>query len=109
MVAKMTKQKSTSNDATKSSIWGGRFACGPSQLMQEINGSISYDQRFYKQDIAGSKAHATMLAACGIITSTDCDAIHNGLGQIANEIQQGRFVFSDSLEDIHMNIESRLA
>jgi argininosuccinate lyase len=109
MVAKMTKQKPTSNDATKSSIWGGRFAFGPSQLMQDINASISYDQRLYQQDIAGSKAHATMLAACGIITSADCDAIHKGLGQIAIEIEQGKFVFSDSLEDIHMNIESRLA
>ncbi len=105
----MTKQKPTSNDATKSSIWGGRFASGPSQLMQDINASISYDQRLYQQDIAGSKAHATMLAACGIITSADCDAIHKGLGQIATEIEQGQFVFSESLEDIHMNIESRLA
>ena len=67
MVAKMKKQKPTSNDATKSSIWGGRFVSGPSQLMQDINASISYDRRLYKQDIAGSKAHATMLAACGII------------------------------------------
>ena len=94
MVEKMKKQKPTSNDATKSSIWGGRFAFGPSQLMQDINASISYDHRLYQQDIAGSKAHATMLAACGIITSTDCDAIHKGLGQIAIEIEQGKFVFS---------------
>ena len=105
----MTKQKSTSNDNLKSSIWGGRFASGPSQLMQDINASVSYDRRLYQQDIAGSKAHATMLAACNIITSADCNAIHKGLEQIAIEIEQGKFVFSDSLEDIHMNIESRLA
>ena len=104
MVTKMIKQKPTSNDAKKSSIWGGRFASGPSQLMQHINASISYDQRLYQQDIAGSQAHATMLAACGIITSADCDAIHKGLGLIATEIEQGQFVFSESLEDIHMNI-----
>ena len=68
----MTKHEPTSNEGAKSSIWGGRFASGPSQLMQDINASISYDQRLYRQDIAGSKAHATMLAACGIITAADC-------------------------------------
>ena len=77
--------------------------------MQDINASISYDQRLYRQDIAGSKAHATMLAACGIITTADCEAIHKGLAQIASEIEQGAFAFSVALEDIHMNIESRLA
>ncbi|MGC6453725.1 MAG: argininosuccinate lyase, partial [Candidatus Puniceispirillaceae bacterium] len=60
----------------KSSIWGGRFSSGPSQLMQEINASIDYDQRLYRQDIAGSRAHASMLAACGIISEADRDAIH---------------------------------
>ena len=78
-------------------------------IRDSINASISYDQRLYRQDIAGSKAHATMLAACGIITSADCDAIHTGLAQIASEIEQGAFAFSAALEDIHMNIESRLA
>ena len=109
MVSKMTKRKSTSNDATKSSIWGGRFSSGPSQLMEDISASVSFDQRLYQQDIVGSRAHATMLAACGIISFEDCDAIQKGLGQIANEIEQGQFVFSQSLEDIHMNVESRLA
>ena len=85
----MTKHEPTSNEGAKSSIWGGRFASGPSQLMQDINASISYDQRLYRQDIAGSKAHATMLAACGIITAADCEAIHTGLAQIASEIEQG--------------------
>ena len=109
MVTKMTKHEPTSNEGAKSSIWGGRFASGPSQLMQDINASISYDQRLYRQDIVGSKAHATMLAACGIITTADCEAIHTGLAQIASEIEQGTFAFSAALEDIHMNIESRLA
>ena len=97
------------NDQGKSTIWGGRFAGGPSQLMQDINASISYDQKLYRQDIAGSKAHATMLAATGILTSEDEAAIHNGLDAIQKEIEQGSFVFQDSLEDIHMNIETRLS
>jgi len=109
VVMDMTKNNNTSSAETKSSIWGGRFSSGPSQLMQDINASISYDQRLYKQDIAGSKAHATMLAACGIISSDDCQQIHAGLGQIATEIETGVFVFSEALEDIHMNIEARLA
>jgi len=93
----------------KSSIWGGRFSSGPSQLMQDINASIDYDKRLYRQDIAGSKAHATMLAACDIISDDDRDAIHHGLDSILDEITRGEFVFSAALEDIHMNIESRLA
>ena len=105
----MSKSDKTGQDIAKSSIWGGRFSSGPSQLMQDINASISYDQRLYQQDIAGSKAHASMLAACGIISADDCTAIHKGLGQIADEIEAGEFTFSAALEDIHMNIESRLA
>ena len=93
---------------SKSSIWGGRFSSGPSQLMNDINASISYDQRLYRQDIAGSKAHATMLAECEIISREDCEAIHSGLNQITTEIEAGQFVFSEALEDIHMNIEHRL-
>ena len=93
----------------KSAIWGGRFAGGPSQLMQDINASISYDQKLYRQDIAGSKAHATMLADTGIISQDDKDAIHRGLDQIEGEIAAGEFAFSEVLEDIHMNIETRLA
>ena len=76
----MTKKDILSdNGPAKSSIWGGRFSSGPSQLMQDINASIGYDRRLYRQDIAGSRAHATMLAACGIITDADRDAIHQGL------------------------------
>ena len=109
LVVNMTKNDKTSQDESKSSIWGGRFSSGPSQLMQDINASISYDKRLYRQDIAGSKAHASMLAAMKIISNDDCQAIHGGLDQIASEIAAGDFVFSKALEDIHMNIESRLA
>ena len=93
----------------KSAIWGGRFAGGPSQLMQDINASISYDQKLYAQDIRGSKAHATMLAATGILTAEDEAAIHSGLSQIEAEIEAGTFTFDATLEDIHMNIETRLS
>ena len=96
-------------DSAKSSIWGGRFSSGPSQLMQDINASIDYDKRLYRQDIAGSRAHASMLAACGIISESDRDAINGGLDTIGAEIAAGDFTFSAALEDIHMNIESRLA
>ena len=105
LVETMSKQ----NNAKKSSIWGGRFSSGPSQLMQDINASISYDKRLYSQDIAGSKAHASMLASTNIISDDDCAAIHKGLDHIGSEIAAGQFAFSESLEDIHMNIESRLA
>ena len=106
----MTEKDTTpSQERQKSSIWGGRFSSGPSQLMQDINASIAYDQRLFRQDIAGSKAHASMLAHCGIISPVDRDAIHSGLETILDEITSGSFVFSAELEDIHMNIESRLA
>ena len=108
------KQKSQADataqgDATKSSIWGGRFSSGPSQLMQDINASIGYDQRLHQQDIAGSQAHAAMLAQCQIISDEDLKAINRGLEQISIEIRAGEFTFSPELEDIHMNIETRLA
>jgi len=89
-------------------MWGGRFAEGPSAIMEKINASIDFDQRFYAQDIAGSKAHATMLAATGILTDEDAKAIHQGLDTILEEIESGQFTFRASLEDIHMNVESRL-
>ncbi|MGJ8528891.1 argininosuccinate lyase [Maritalea sp.] len=89
-------------------MWGGRFASGPDAIMEEINASIDYDKRFYKQDIEGSKAHATMLAATGILTSEDKDAILKGLDQVRSEIDAGSFTFSRALEDIHMNVEARL-
>jgi argininosuccinate lyase len=90
------------------SLWGGRFAAGPSAIMQEINASISFDWQLWQDDIAGSKAHATMLAACGIISEADRDAILNGLERIEGEITNGQFDFSADREDIHMNVEARL-
>jgi argininosuccinate lyase len=89
-------------------MWGGRFASGPDAIMEEINASIGFDQRLFRQDIAGSKAHATMLAATGILTQTDRDAILAGLDEVLAEIENGTFKFSRALEDIHMNVESRL-
>ncbi len=95
---------------TKSSnaMWGGRFAAGPDAIMEAINASIAFDQRLAAQDIAGSRAHAAMLAATGIISDKDADAIGKGLLTILSEIETGDFVFSTALEDIHMNVESRL-
>jgi argininosuccinate lyase len=89
-------------------MWGGRFAAKPSLIMQAINASIDVDQRLWRQDIAGSKAHAAMLAFQGIITAEDNDKIQAGLSQIAAEIEAGAFVFDVALEDIHLNIEQRL-
>jgi len=90
-------------------MWGGRFATGPAAIMEEINASIGFDQKLWRQDIAGSKAHSAMLAARGIISADDLAKIHAGLDEIAGEIEAGTFTFSRSLEDIHMNIEARLA
>ncbi|MGY6534068.1 MAG: argininosuccinate lyase [Pararhodobacter sp.] len=90
------------------SMWGGRFAGGVDAIMEAINASIGFDRRLYAQDIAGSRAHAAMLAAQGIITSADAAAIDGGLTRIAAEIDAGDFPFSTALEDIHMNIEARL-
>ena len=89
--------------------WGGRFAAGPSVVMQEINASIGFDKRLWRQDIQGSLAHAAMLAKVGVISAQDAQAIHGGLEAIAHEIASGAFPFSEALEDIHMNIEARLA
>lgn len=89
-------------------MWGGRFAKGPDAIMEEINASIDFDQKLATQDIAGSKAHAAMLVRCGIISSDDGEKISEGLDTIALEIANGEFQFSRALEDIHMNIESRL-
>lgn len=99
------------NSETKSSnqMWGGRFASGPDAIMEEINASIGFDKKLYGQDIRGSIAHATMLAHQGIISAEDKDKIVHGLSTILSEIESGQFEFSRRLEDIHMNIEARLA
>ena len=89
-------------------IRGGRFRAKPADVMEEINASIDFDRRLYAQDIAGSQAHAAMLAKTGIISDGDADAIIKGLDAIAEEIESGKFEFKKSLEDIHMNVESRL-
>jgi len=89
-------------------MWGGRFAAGPDAIMEAINASIGFDQRLAAQDIAGSRAHAAMLAATGIITDNDAEAIRKGLLTVLSEIEGGTFQFSTALEDIHMNVEARL-
>lgn len=89
--------------------WGGRFAEGPSAIMEEINASINFDKKLWKQDIAGSLAHSEMLMKTSIISEQDKKDIHQGLQQIKTEIESGQFEFSRALEDIHMNIEVRLA
>ncbi|MGD9614213.1 MAG: argininosuccinate lyase [Alphaproteobacteria bacterium] len=90
-------------------MWGGRFAGGPAAIMRRINASIDFDKRLYAEDIAGSQAHCAMLVARRIISPEDGAAIRRGLGQIRAEIDSGAFVFSEAHEDIHLNIEARLA
>jgi argininosuccinate lyase len=97
----MTKAKSNA-------MWGGRFAAGPDAIMEAINASIGFDRRLYAQDIAGSRAHAAMLAAAGILTDSDAGSIREGLLTVLSEIEAGTFAFRADLEDIHMNIEARL-
>ena len=92
----------------KNTSWGGRYADGPSAIMQAINASIGFDRKMWRQDIEGSLAHAAMLAHVGILTAEEEAAIRQGLAEIAQEIAEGRFAFSEALEDIHMNIEARL-
>ncbi|GBR69551.1 argininosuccinate lyase [Gluconobacter kanchanaburiensis] len=89
--------------------WGGRFASGPAAIMGEINASIGFDKILWRQDIRGSLAHAAMLQKVGLLTETELAEIRQGLGDIAQEIGEGRFEFSPALEDIHMNIEARLS
>ncbi len=90
-------------------MWGGRFTSAPDAIMEEINASIDFDRHLYRQDIAASKAHAAMLAKTGIITARDAKSIARGLDTIQAEIEAGQFSFQRALEDIHMNVESRLA
>jgi argininosuccinate lyase len=90
-------------------MWGGRFVSGPDAIMEEINASIGFDYKFASQDIRGSLAHVAMLARQGIIEDSAAAAISSGLEQVRSEIEAGTFTFSRALEDIHMNVESRLA
>ena len=95
-------------DTKTNAMWGGRFAAGPDAIMEAINASIGFDQRLATQDIAGSRAHAAMLAATGIVSDSDVAAIREGLLTVLSEIEGGAFEFSTALEDIHMNVEARL-
>ncbi len=89
-------------------MWGGRFDAAPNELVARMGESVSFDKRLYKHDIAGSIAHAKMLGKQGIIPVEDSEAIATGLGQVREEIESGKFQWSAALEDVHMNIESRL-
>ncbi|MBF9058908.1 argininosuccinate lyase [Rhodobacterales bacterium HKCCSP123] len=95
-------------ETTTNAMWGGRFAAGPDAIMEAINASIGFDKRLAKQDIEGSRAHAAMLAATGILSDSDAEAIREGLLTVLSEIEAGTFRFSTALEDIHMNVEARL-
>ncbi|HSF92119.1 MAG TPA: lyase family protein, partial [Paracoccaceae bacterium] len=97
-----------SDKKSSNAMWGGRFASGPDAIMEAINASIDFDKRLYRQDIEGSRAHAAMLAAQGIISDNDAEVIREGLLTVLSEIESGDFPFSRALEDIHMNVESRL-
>jgi argininosuccinate lyase len=90
-------------------MWGGRFRQKTAALVEEYTQSVSYDRLMYRQDIAGSKAHARMLARQGVISQDDADKIVSGLAQIQEEIESGNFVWRREMEDVHMNIESRLS
>ncbi len=104
----LTMSDTTKKDTSSSTIWGGRFDGGPSEIMERINASIDFDQRMYAQDIAVSKAHAAMLVEQNIISAEDGARISDGLDQILGEIEAGDFEFKTELEDIHMNVEARL-
>jgi argininosuccinate lyase len=90
-------------------MWGGLYQSGPAEIMEEINASIDFDKALAPQDVAGSLAHVAMLADAGIVERADADAIARGLTQIKGEIEAGTLPFARALEDIHMNVESRLA
>ena len=104
-----SKETKTPIPTAASGIWGGRFASGPAAIMEEINASIGFDQRLAPQDITGSKAHAAMLAETGIISKQDAKKIEAGLDTILSEVASGDFQWRRDLEDVHMNIETRLS
>jgi argininosuccinate lyase len=95
-------------DAPNAKLWGGRFAEGTDALVEAFSESVSFDRRLWPQDIAGSTAHARMLAKIGVLTVDECSAIVDGLAAIAADIAAGRFDWQVALEDVHMNIESAL-
>ncbi|PRY24306.1 argininosuccinate lyase [Aliiruegeria haliotis] len=99
---------SDASDTSANQMWGGRFSTGVDAIMEAINASIDFDKRLARQDIEGSRAHAAMLAAQGILTDSDAEAIREGLLTVLSEIEGGKFTYSRALEDIHMNVEARL-
>ncbi|MSP49121.1 MAG: argininosuccinate lyase [Alphaproteobacteria bacterium] len=110
MARKTSKTSARSANARPANaLWGGRFSGGMAAIMEQINASIDFDRRLYAEDIQGSIAHAEMLAAQSIISKVDAKAIVKGLKRVQGEIEAGRFKFSRALEDIHMNVESRLS
>ncbi|MBA3068986.1 MAG: argininosuccinate lyase [Hyphomonas sp.] len=96
------------NSGKGQTMWGGRFAATPSAIMNEINASLDIDRRMAEEDVAGSRAHADMLAEMGILTAADNEAIQGGLDRVSAELRDGTFPFRRELEDIHMNVEARL-
>ncbi|MFT6106694.1 MAG: argininosuccinate lyase [Rickettsiales bacterium] len=102
----MTKTKE--NNTKSNQMWGGRFENAPAEVMEAINVSIDFDQKLFRQDVDGSIAHAIMLEAVGILTALESKQIVEGLKQIEQEIEEGKFIFKKELEDIHLNIEGRL-
>ena len=90
------------------STWGGRFSEATDAFVQRLNASVHFDKRLYREDIDGSIAHATMLAAQGILSEADAQAITAGLTQVKADIEAGDFEWSTALEDVHMNVEHRL-
>jgi argininosuccinate lyase len=95
-------------DKSANRMWGGRFKALPAEIMEEINTSIGFDKRLAPQDIRASKAHASMLAAQGIITKADAREILKGLEQVLAEIESGQMAYTRALEDVHMNVEARV-
>ncbi len=107
---KNTRAKTTkaADAKTANSMWGGRFAVGPAEIMEKINASISFDHKLYAQDIAGSRAHSAMLVKQGILSAEDGKAIAKGLEKVEREIIAGKMTHDPKLEDIHMHVETRL-
>ena len=101
-------RSSSPEGGSANKMWGGRFDAKPAAIMEEINASISFDRRFYAEDIGASQAHARMLGAVGILTDEEAGAIVTGLDTVRAEIEDGRFEFRREYEDIHMAVEARL-
>ena len=95
-------------DSSSNTLWGGRFSESTDEFVQAFTASVTFDQRMFRQDIAGSRAHATMLLRIGVLTEADHTAIQSGLDSIETDIAAGEFEWSVELEDVHMNIEAAL-